>query len=239
MGHRLERLRETSREAIRELAEADVVVVFDTGPRGIHRRARADLTGIGAPQVQVELPVPSSLTAAATRVTQYPLVAADRLPLSAGVLVALVADVVGEVPVIVVTVPERTEGPHLTHAGAGLVEAVRSTDVTGVVVSSGDLSAALDEASPRYVVPGAEEWDRELIDSVEQQDVETLYALGPARAREVHARSWPALAAFQGATAAARLRPVTASYHTPLGVGQLVARFEPDQAPEPGQRFRR
>lgn len=221
------------------LPAADVVVVLDTGPRGIHQRVRADLGPLGIDAPPTDLPVPGDLIATATRITQYPLVSSGPLPVSTAVLALLVEATLGSVPLVVTTVPAKAAGDMLSHVGAGLVEAIRGSDVTGVVLASGDLSAGLHEASPAYVVPGAADWDGELEAAVGAHDIERLQALGPDRAREAAARSWAAIVAAHGAFAAARLRPADVAYHAPLGVGQLVAAFEQPDHVEPGGRFRR
>lgn len=222
------------------LPDADVVLVLDAGQRGVHQRARADMAGLGVPGVGADLPVPVELTAAVTRVTQYPLVAQDQLPVSAGVIVTLLERARGRCATVVTSVPARAEASVLQHVGAGLVEAIRGSTATGVVVASGDLSAALTEHSPGYRVEGAEHWDRELLEGIKNGSAgAVLRALGPERATLVKARSWPAIVAADGAFTAARLRRVACRYHAPLGVGQLVARYEPHDIDEPGGRFRR
>lgn len=235
----LELLREEVSKTLAALPSTDVVVLLDTGPRGIHQRARADLSSLGLQDVQVDLTVPADLVATATRITQYPLVGSERLSVSSAVMALLVEDVIGPVPVVVTTVSARAEGAMLAHVGAGLVEAVRASNVTGVIVANGDLSTSLHEESPGYVVPGAAGWDRDVFAAVAAHDLDRLNDLGPAAASEFTGRGWAAIVAGHGAFSAARLRPEGASYHAPLGVGQLVARFEQQEAGEPGGRFRR
>lgn len=232
-------LRQTVERTLTGLPAADVVIVLDTGPRGVHQRVRADLAMLGIDHPPTDLPVPTDLVATATRIMQYPLVSSGTLPVSAAVLAVLVEATLGAVPMLVTTVPAKAAGEMLSHVGAGLVEAVRGSDVTGVVLSSGDLSAGLDEASPAYVVPDAAAWDEELQDAVNGQDLERLHELGPERATAAAARSWAAIVAAHGAFSAARLRPAKVEYHAPLGVGQLVASFEQQDDVEPGERFRR
>lgn len=238
MADAIEAMRADTFGTLERLPDPDVVVVVDTGPRGIHQHVRTHIDGVVEGDVSTELPVPAKLLAVVTRVTQYPLVATDHLPASASVLAVLLHRTFGPIPTIVATVPGGAEGAILGHVGAALVEAVREVGATGIVIATGDLSTSPQITASDADPGGVSSWDDELVSSLVTSDPLRLYALGPERAKAAEARSWPALAVAQGAFSAARLRPASTRYHAPLGVGELVARYEPAEEREPGERFR-
>lgn len=234
------RLRATVEATIAALPEADVVVLVGPGPRGFRERARSSLRPLGIATDDVVLPVDSELLTHATRLSQYPVLIGGGLSVENAVLARLVHRDRGEVPVLPVSVAPETEGEVLVNIGASLVEALRDTHRTGIVVATGDLSAALDRTSPRYAVAGAEAWDELVCRAVSTGDVDALSALGPAEAGRVHGRGWGPLTVLAGLAAAARLYPVEEpGYDVVRGVGRLTLRLGATGSADVGGVFRR
>ena len=127
-------------------------------------------------------------------------------------------------PVLPVAVAPA-EGPSLAAIGRAIVAAVRDSDVDVTILFAGDLSAARDASSPRYLVEGATEWDRVSAEAVAATDVERLVAQSDDADR-VHARSWAPLVVGLAAARAAGLTDVAVRHLVVRGVGHVVGRFQ-------------
>ncbi len=237
----VERLRAHTHAVLAGLPDCDVTVLVASGPRAVHDRARASLRPLGVVAHDVTLPVDADLVAHVTRLTQYPLALGGDLDVTMSVLARLVHAVRGSVPVLPLSLAPTTDGHVLVSVGASIVEALRDAGCRAAVVVAGDLSAALDVSSPRYLVDGAPDWDRRLVAAVREGDTDAVARLGPDEAARVHAHGWAPLAALAGVAAASRLQVVgdTVEHDTTRGVGRLTARFAPSGAGEPGAPFRR
>lgn len=234
------RLREMVATTVAALPDADVVVLIGPGPRGFRERARSSLRPLGIAADDVVLPVDGELLTHATRITQYPVLIGGGLSIENAVLARLVHRARGEVPVLPVSVAPETDGQVLVNIGASLVEALRDTHRTGIVVAASDLSAGLDRSSPRYAIAGAAAWDRLVLRAAATGDVDALSALGPAEAGRVHARGWGPLTVLAGVAAAARLHPVEEPrYEIVRGVGRLCLRLGHTGSADVGGVFRR
>lgn len=217
------RLREQVREVLSSLPPADVTVLVASGTRGVHDSACATFAPLGVHGAEVELPVVTEVVEHLSRLTQYPMLRGDRLDLGHSVLVRLLRQACGLVPVVALRVPSGTEAEVLVSVGASIDEAVEDAGTTANVVVASDLSAALDETSPRYLAEGAQEWDARAVEAVRGGDLRPLVELGPDEAGRVHATGWAPLVVLHGACAAAGLVPEFVAYEVPRGVGELVA----------------
>lgn len=235
----VEVVREEVADTFNRLPHADVVVLLAAGPRGVHRRAVSSLRPLGITVDDLELAVDETLVPHTTRLTQYPLALGGSLPVTHAVMVRLVAQHLGRVPVLPVSVDPNTDGDVLVNIGASLVEALRDAHRTAIVIAAGELSACLTEKSPGYLVDGAHETDQELVDAVAQRDIEALAGLGPEEAARVRADGWAPIAVLGGVVAAGRLSldspPV---YDLLRGVGRIHARYAPAGGEDVGGRFR-
>lgn len=138
-------------------------------------------------------------------------------------------------PVTVEVVAAETAPEHAVELGAELgaelgVELAASADRVGLLVM-GDGSAALTPKAPRYVVEGAEEWQRGVDQALGAADVEALAALS---ADDAHRYSATGRAAWQVLVGAARAgekhattwRGTLLAAEAPYGVGYTVAAWE-------------
>lgn len=227
----VEALRRDVTQVLGSLPPADVVVLVAAGPGGIHNRGRASLAGLGLAGVETDLPIARELIREASRLTQYPLLRGDPLPLPHGVLALLVAQELGTRQILPLSVPEGADASVLLTLGAGLVEGVRAWGGTALVVAAGDLAATLTVGSPGYLVQGAEEWDRRVVDAFSAPNGQGILDLGPEEAERFGAHGWAPLAVLEGVRRRARLSADHVRYHAPRGVGQLVVRLVPDGEP--------
>lgn len=234
------RMREAVTTTVAALPDADVVVLIGSGPRGFRERARSSLRPLGITTDDVVLPVDSELLTHATRITQYPVLIGGGLAVENAVLARLAHRRYGGIPVLPVSVAPETDGEVLVNIGAGLVEALRDTHRTGVVLATSDLSAGLDRTSPRYEIAGAAAWDQLVLRAISTGDADALAALGPTEAARVHGRGWGPLTVLAGLAAAARLRPVEEpGYDVVRGVGRLWLRLGHTGSADVGGAFRR
>jgi hypothetical protein len=199
----LEPVRAATEAALEGLPEAETAVLLAAGePAGEYAEAEASLAGFGRPDIAVGLK-----TAEDRR--------GHRGPLPPGL--AVLALLVGHEPVTPTALDAgATAGVLSEHAGALARDPRRI-----VVLAAGDLSAGLDERSPRFRVEGAQAWDHALVTAVRQGDTGVLAALGPAGARRVAALGWAPIVVAQAACGGP-LRVL--HYSAPRGVGYLVAR---------------
>ncbi|MGH8909310.1 MAG: hypothetical protein ACRD0K_23155 [Egibacteraceae bacterium] len=185
------------------LPEAEAAVLLATGhPVGIYARAEASLAGFGRPDLAITLRVADAAQG-------------RNGPLTPGL--AVLALLLGDRwPVTPIALDPAATADVLQAQGAALAADPRRL----VVVASGDLSAGLDEGSPRFRIDGAVAWNEALVAAVEHDDADGLGRLGPADALRVAALGWASTVAAQAAWGGP-LRVVR--YCAPRGVGYLVA----------------
>lgn len=212
----LEDLRASLRATLFALGDSEVaVLVAGAEATEVRTAARADLSGIGRPDVSADLPVPAR---AARAIADSCGLGRQRgaLPLDLAVL-ALHA---GR-PVVPVTVDSRADAEALAYLGGALVAGLADAGVRAVMVAAGDGSAGLGRAAPRPHVPGAERWQSDYQAAI--GDVAALGRLGPGEAERVSARGWAPAVAVSAACAAAGLRLEVSAAAAPRGVGYVVA----------------
>jgi hypothetical protein len=186
-----------------DLPEADAAVLLATGqPVGVYARAEASLAGFGRPDLATSLNV-----ADAQHGNPGPL------PSGLAVLALLLGD---RAPVMPIALDTGLAAAALRERGVMFTSDPRRL----VVLAAGDLSAGLDERSPRFRIEGASAWDEALVAAVEQGDGDRLASLGPAEARRVAALGWASIVVAHAACGGT-LRVV--HYAAPHGVGYLVA----------------
>jgi hypothetical protein len=201
------------------LPEHDLVVLVAGAERaGVYARAEASLSGIGRDDICADPAVETAVARRLAEDTGLPLLTDAPLPLDLAVLVLLLGDPRGVVPL---AVEPDTPFADLAGVGAALVPAVEG--YRALAVAAGDLAAGLVERSPLHTVDGAGEFDAAVVEAVDAGRLDALARLGPDRARRVGARGWPALATLHGALRAAKLGVVRRHYSAPEGVGYLVA----------------
>lgn len=225
-------LRDAVRTTLAALPDAGATVLLAAGPRGVHGEARASMAPLGVPSVEASLPVARDAVEHVTRLTQYPMLVGDPLGLTHSVLLLLLREARGAVPIVPVSVPAAGRGEALVAVGASLAAALEDAGVTATLVCPGDLSSALAPDSPGHAVEGARAWDEAVVAACRAGELGRLVELGREEAQRVGAQGWAPLVVLHGACAAADLHPVDVRYHAPRGVGQLVARFvPPDRGP--------
>lgn len=213
-------LRAAADRALSSLPASDAVVVVASGRRGVHGTATVDLTPLGLPEIVRTHPVADRLLPDVTSRTQYPQRQGDDLEIDLAVLALQLPEATPVLPVAV----SPAEGPSLAGIGRGIVGAIRDNQLDVTLVVAGDLSTALDETSPRYVVEGALGWDQDTVEALRHVDVERLVAAGNDADR-VRARSWAPLVVGLAAVRAAGLRPSGIEHRTARGVGYAVGSF--------------
>ena len=211
---------DASAMVVERLPEADLAVVVAAGERGIYDRAVVDLRGLGRPEVIAQWPTHPSAVSVLSRVTQLPQQRTPRLPVD---LACLTLHLQGRWPLVPITIPASASWDVLVATGAGIVQAVSQLGLSAVVVASGDGSAGLSPKAPRALIPGAREWQEQLVDAIDQRMTDRLQRLGPGEAIRVAARGWAPMAVLHGATARGRLGLVLRRHGAPRGVGYVVA----------------
>ncbi len=207
-------MRSAISHALAGLPDVDVTVLLAAGEPGVHATAHADLGGAGRPDVRVDLPVPARATRAVAACGLERRT--GRLPLEASVLALHLA-----CAVLPVTVGSEWSGARLAEVGGAVAGALAEAQLDAALVVAGDGSAGLSHQAPRYLIDGAEEWQRAYVAAL--GDPRALCALGPAEATRVVARGWaPSLAA------AAAIEGSGQDWHvheqgSPRGVGYVVA----------------
>lgn len=220
----VDRLRELSVGVLGDLPDADAYVLVASGTRGIHDRARTSLGTLGIPGMDTELPVATDLIEDLSRLTQYPVFRGDPLGISHSVLALLLREARGDQQVLALSVPEASDFGVLVTVGASIAEAAEDADRELAVVCQADLSAALHESSPGYLVAGAAAWDDRVLEAVRSGSLRRLGELGPEEAGRVRAGGWAPLAVLHGLCASRHLQVEGVGYGAPRGVGQLVLR---------------
>jgi hypothetical protein len=192
--------------SLAHLPEAEVAVLFGAGsPKGPYQRVEACLVGFGRPDLRV-----SRYRAGIPHGHDAPL------PPSLAVLAFWCRQ---DTPVAPIALDPGASPEELCDQGACLVQDPRRV----VVVAAGDLSAGLDERSPRFRIPGAEEWNEAAVTAVATADPDLLARLGPVDARRVVALGWAPMLAAVSSSREAGLTLQLRHYSAPRGVGYLVA----------------
>ncbi len=231
-------LRAAVEHALRELPSADVTVLVASGERGVYDRAAASLAPVGVVDGEVELPVAERVVEHLSRIAQFPVFRGDDLSLDLSVLTMLLHRQDRDGRVVPLAVSGTSQFDILVSVGASIGEALRDADLSARLVVAADLSAGLEEQSPRYRIEGARAWDEAIVAATKSGDLARLEELGPEESERVHARGWAPLAVLHGACASNRLRPELVAYLAPRGVGQLVALCRAAGDPAEGERYR-
>lgn len=202
----LQDVRAAAEGSLEDLPEAEAVVLLAVGdPPGPYRRVEASLAGFGRPDLRVSL---------------EPANAAEghdgALPPSLAVLAMMLRR---QAPAAPIALGSGASAENLRDLGSCLAKDPRRI----VVVAAGDLSAGLDERSPRSRIPGAKEWDKAVLAAVAARDRDALARLGPTEARRVAALGWAPILTAVSASAKAAMTPRVRHYSAPRGVGYLVA----------------
>jgi len=184
----------------------------DAESAGVYLTPQADLGGLSRPDLSTAL---TTATQASELAAELGLaVRTQDLPVDVAVLALQAAHAGWSGPVLPIAVP-WDDGAALVQFGSMLAR----YDVA--VLAAGDLAAGLSTKAPRHEVTGAAEWDAAATAAVGAGDVAGLEALGPAEARRVGARAWPALVVLLGALKAGGLG-LSVAYDAPRGVGYVV-----------------
>jgi aromatic ring-opening dioxygenase LigB subunit len=204
----LDDLRTACLEAIDQLADADALVIVGTGPEtGLSYPASAggSFGPYGAPSVRVgsgEPVLPLSLAVGAWLVNQSK---------AAGLSRTSVTVAIDETPAACLQL-----GQELAH----------SNDRLALLVM-GDGSPRRSEHSPVHLHPRAELFDSTVAAALDLADTETLAALDPDLAEELHVAGRAPWQVLAGATATAGLRGQLGYHAAPYGVGYFVATWTP------------
>ncbi|MEX2325141.1 MAG: hypothetical protein WD576_05275 [Nitriliruptoraceae bacterium] len=105
-----------------------------------------------------------------------------------------------------------------------LAQVVRESDQLAIV-AGGDLSAALTERSPGYTVPGAGEFDRQVVAALAENNAPALLRELADSALTFMAYGWSSLYLMSRLADACALDPVTIHYSAPCGVGQVAVAY--------------
>ncbi|MGH8903491.1 MAG: hypothetical protein ACRDYA_17920, partial [Egibacteraceae bacterium] len=132
-------------DVLARLEHVQLAVLVAAGEGGIYARAEASLAGFGRPDL-----------AASLRVAEWPngtTRQAGPLPPGLAVLALLLGD---RAPVVPISVDADATAHRLIAHGAAIATSLPGR---GALVAAGDLSAGLEERSPRHRVEGAVAWD--------------------------------------------------------------------------------
>lgn len=205
--------------ALRDLPRAETVVLLAAASEpGVYEKAEASLAGFGRPDLAASVPVADAEGLSGPHRRDGPL------PPGLAVLALLFGE---RAPVVPIAVDAQASARMLAARGAAIAGGSNARRI--VVLAAGDLSAGLDERSPRYHIEGAVAWDERAVVAISDHDPDALAALGPDEARRVGALGWAPMVVVQAACVQAGLSLEVRRYSAPRGVGYLVAgvRAEP------------
>lgn len=226
----LQPIAETARAALSGLLPSDVTIVVagaeptagETQTATLYATAEGTLSGLGRPDLHVAASVDAPALACLHEVTGCPVLSAGPFPLDLAVLVQLVQQHHGG-PVVPLAVPATASTEGLLALGSAIAAAFRAQPRRAGVVAAADLSAGRTERAPLALVPGAVDWDAQVIDIVASGRLGRLTRLGPGEAQRVGARGWAPLVVLHAVCQAAKLAMVVRASAAPRGVGYLVA----------------
>ncbi len=202
----LRQVRDAAEACVGDLPDAEAVVLLAVGnPAGRYRRVEASLAGFGRPDLAVSLR-PAGCAKGHDRA----------LPPALAVLAMMLRR---HAPVAPIALDPGATARDLHELGTGVARCSRRI----VAVAAGDLSAGLDERSPRSCIDGAQAWDEAVLTAVVDGDLQALARLGPVEARRVVAQGWAPVLATVTAGVEAALDLQLRHYSAPRGVGYLVA----------------
>lgn len=204
------------------LGDIETLVVVAAGTTGIHATARSSLRGLGVAAPDHDQPIAAELVAALVAALELPQHAGP-LGLDLAVLVRLLAAPVPVAPIAVA--PSRGEA--LIRLGVQLAAVVAQQPGRVGLVVAGDGSAGRQADSPRALIPGATEWDDDLLAAAGAGDVAAVAALGPEAASRVYARGWAPLTVGMAAAAQLGAGRLQIAAHPVKGVGHLIGSVLP------------
>ncbi len=151
----------------------------------IHDRA---VVGDRDGDAPLEVPVDTELLAALATRSGFPRGRTDRLTGPLADLVRWSAHVDPGRPVLPVEVPAQASVDTLAAVATGVRGATEATDRRVGVVAVGDLARHTPGTAPR-----AQDFDREVVESLRGGDLAALGALGPGLAHDLEAHGWAPL----------------------------------------------
>lgn len=113
---------------------------------------------------------------------------------------------------------------HLTF-GELLKEQIMRTNERVAVIASGDLSHRLSVDAPAGFSPRAEQFDRSVVEFIQNRETDKLLALDPALIEEVSECGLRSICILLGVLRESNYQPKILAYEHPFGVGHLTAEF--------------
>lgn len=221
----LQPIAEATRLALGRLPASEVTVLVagtDSGTPVLHATAESSLTGIGRPDLRMVAPVDRPALQAIHEAAGCPVHPDGLLPLDLAVLVRLSGREPGR-PLVPVAVPRAADPEALLALGSAIASVLGPGSRRATVIASADLSAGRTEQAPLALVPGAADWDDQVIEIVAGGRLDRLPRLGPAEARRVGARGWASMVVLHAICREVKLGTVVRAWGAPRGVAYLVA----------------
>ncbi len=113
--------------------------------------------------------------------------------------------------------------------GQAMQKAVLKTGRRAAVVASGDLSHRLTRFAPAGFNPRGQEFDRQLVERVQNYDVKGLLHMDESLVYDAGECGLRSIIILLGCLEGLQVSPRVLSYEGPFGVGYLVASFMPQQ----------
>lgn len=111
--------------------------------------------------------------------------------------------------------------------GIALRAALEATGRTAVLIASGDLSHRLKPGAPAGYSPRGAEFDRAIVEIMDEADYVRLFKLDPVMVEEAGECGLRSIFTLAGAVDGYAVESVALSYEGPFGVGYMVARVKP------------
>ena len=113
--------------------------------------------------------------------------------------------------------------------GIALREALEAIGRTAVLIASGDLSHRLKPGAPAGYSPRGVEFDRAIVEIMDEADYVRLFKLDPVMVEEAGECGLRSIFTLAGAVDGYAVESVALSYEGPFGVGYMVARVKPGE----------
>lgn len=122
--------------------------------------------------------------------------------------------------------------------GKCIARAVRESDERAIYIASGDLSHRLTRDAPAGYSPKGSEYDKQLIEKLEQADVHGILATEETFMQDAGECGTRSIIMMLGAMAGQNFKTEVYSYEGPFGVGYMIARLSASgaQAGEPEKK---
>lgn len=147
------------------------------------------------------------------------------LHFASAVPLSYITDILPKIRLIPIT-PSNLDAKAHFHFGQEVKEILEASSRRIAIISSGDMSHALNESSPAGFDPAGEEYDKRIMDLINTKNTAGFLSIDEELLENAKATNYKQMCILLGILDGIATSPVTLSYEAPFHVGYLTTIFE-------------